>query len=44
MARALSANKLVSPNYDGNRKFGEYIGPEGPKDRIWNNSPCKFSK
>ena len=23
------------------RKFGEYAGPEGPKEAIWGGSPCK---
>ena len=23
------------------RKFGEYAGPEGPKENIWGGSPCK---
>ena len=23
-----------------NRKFGQYEGPEGPKESIWGGSPC----
>ena len=39
-----SAQKLdsVKPEYSQFRKFGEYAGPEGPKESIWGGSPCKY--
>ena len=36
-----SVQKLEAFNATSNRKFGQYEGPEGPKESIWGGSPCK---
>ena len=36
-----SMQKLEAFNATSNRKFGQYEGPEGPKESIWGGSPCK---
>ena len=38
-----SEQKLEMVQESKYRKFGQYEGPEGPKESIWGGSPCKFS-